>query len=391
MSYQISPFQNIYAIPYTREMVETAYFVVEFGSRNNFGGPTQSIYATAFSLLPIRNGYSDFAENVVEYETVPDDLLALLLECEAEKNALQLDLDNCLVNCGGGIVPQISTSPGCNKMLFCQENMAASSTITCTPSLPVTDVENIKSESRSEKIQTVNTTQELLIKFDDVQTINFIHIDRHNISANGLIGVEFLDVNDIPIPDTAITDYPAQAAAIEDEFSYYVPGEISVFFDWEKGQYFTTILIDNPIENCKALKITIIDAGNQDGYLEICRLFTGFAIKPRYNFSWGISLDWENNDKFIRTDGGTLQTKRKGDAFRVIKLAFEMIGLDERRYWTTMKRMLRGKICFLSCYPSFNGIMERDFTGIFKVTDMGALVNDDIDNFTLDSMKFEET
>ena len=118
MSYQIIPYQNRYSIPNTRNGAGISVTVVTFGSRISANGVIPAIYATIFVLVPDRGGYSIDAI-IVEYETIPDDLLELYLQCINEKlvlqnelETLQVQLEDCLATSGGcgGIIPKISSA-----------------------------------------------------------------------------------------------------------------------------------------------------------------------------------------------------------------------------------------------------------------------------------------
>jgi hypothetical protein len=156
--------------------------------------------------------------------------------------------------------------------------------------------------------------------------------------------------------------------------------------EWSYGhavRYFTEVA------GVKSFKLTIVDAANPAGYMQVSRLFLGPYTQATYNPKYGMQLGAASGSTQTRRPMGALMSDSKGQ-WRT--LSFDMFTMTEadRALWFAI-----GKYCdkvrsfWLSVYPAVGGTSERDYSMMAKFTasPLGALSNLNLYNF---SVKAEE-
>lgn len=76
------------------------------------------------------------------------------------------------------------------------------------------------------------------------------------------------------------------------------------------------------------VRITILDAQNEDGFVQIGRLFLGPALEPRLNYSWGASLGYETLTAVQAALGGA-EFFDVREPTRVFRFSLEFMQDDE--------------------------------------------------------------
>jgi len=105
-------------------------------------------------------------------------------------------------------------------------------------------------------------------------------------------------------------------------------------------------------------------------------------------FFLNLKLLWKNLDTFKRTEGGSLKAK-VGEQYRTIELSLQNILGRERQFWATATKDVRGRTCFLNCFPGIGGSTERDYSMLCKMSNQTGLVFNHIDQFAL-NLRLEE-
>lgn len=75
-------------------------------------------------------------------------------------------------------------------------------------------------------------------------------------------------------------------------------------------------------------KIEIINPTNPAGYIEIGRLFMAAAWSPKYNFSYGASIQFEDRSEVEESADGTEHYLRK-TPYRIIRMSLDFLTTDE--------------------------------------------------------------
>lgn len=121
------------------------------------------------------------------------------------------------------------------------------------------------------------------------------------------------------------------------------------------------------------LRITILDEGNQNGFVQLGRVFAGPAVSPRINYAWGGMLGYEFATAIEATlSGAEFFDPREG--IRVFRFGLQHLQSDEA-YGTFLQmvreRGVHGEV-FVVPDPTdgFNGL-QRNFLG--RLRQPGAL------------------
>lgn len=156
--------------------------------------------------------------------------------------------------------------------------------------------------------------------------------------------------------------------------------------DWgyrDFGWWFT------PTSGVRSFSLKVDDTANDDGYVEASRLVLGTYFEPVRNMSYGLALDWKEDSKQERTEGGTLRTDGKSP-FRGWSFHLGRLTETERASILSIARNVGVRDdLYLSCFPDASGNTERDYAGVVKIVQLPKLVYDIIDNFNTD-LVFEE-
>lgn len=140
----------------------------------------------------------------------------------------------------------------------------------------------------------------------------------------------------------------------------------SVFTGW--GEAFTQLWF-TPIK-IRAFKITLTDAGNPDGYIDVGRLFLGPFLEPLINIEFGtLQLGWSEGSTQTRTGGGSLRTDSSpAGPYRCLTMSLNGLNEGERSRFVDFQRTtgLR-KDFFVSVFPEQGGALERDHAMVGKL------------------------
>ena len=178
---------------------------------------------------------------------------------------------------------------------------------------------------------------------------------RHNLSAGSRVRLELLN-------DTG-TVYDSGDASV----SGVIPlGEFRFGID----PWGATSTDDLPIRQATfwfpatlatGYRLTITDADNPDGYIEIGRIVAGPVIVPTYNASYGLALTWEDFGEHKRTEGLSLRTIGDGEARRLPIDLDHLDASDRAKFTSAFLRGGKRNDVYVSIFPEAGGIDEAEY------------------------------
>ena len=155
---------------------------------------------------------------------------------------------------------------------------------------------------------------------------------------------------------------------VDDENWGSDPTATNVFQYWENSDKFSQMFFTQV--NALSARITLIDAANPDGYMQVGRLFMGVVATPSINIGLGLNSGWQEATKQFRTEGGTLRSDPKPQ-FRSFSLTMNDLTHGERSGFNEMVRQVgMRKDWFVDVFPDEGGGQERDYTMACKFSTM---------------------
>ena len=271
-------------------------------------------------------------------------------------------------------------------------NIADDATLSCSPAevaaLPVT---NLQDQTRGKvwRSNGVISAQHIYGDLAGYQNCSALALVRHNLTATGTYRLR-------------LYDQTGQAGTLlYDSGTVTLGGTILGWgaFDWGTDPWGAGSLQDWPVPyfvvwfdtvNALSFDLQLDDTANPDGYLEASRLVLGHYFEPEVNAGAGLEMAWMEQSKQSRTEGGTLRTDER-DPYRRFALHLPRLTAAERT--TLLDRLRRAGLrndIFLSCAPQMDSDLERDYTGLVKLTSTPGMVADLPGNFKTELI-FEES
>ncbi|MCL7931675.1 hypothetical protein [Halomonas llamarensis] len=179
---------------------------------------------------------------------------------------------------------------------------------------------------------------------------------RHNLSASATVQMEFLYDADV-VRDTGVQSAaelippPLLRLGIDPWGASYndkIPVAVQPY--WITPTFAT------------GYRITINDPANPDGYIQVGRVIAGLSFSPRYNFSYGVKLEWVEQVEHRRTEGGSLRSIGEGLARRLTLELNYLPEADRTTLTTELVKRGKGADIFISLYPEQGGIKEIEHT-----------------------------
>lgn len=270
------------------------------------------------------------------------------------------------------------------------DNAADRATLAASPALVSTlPVTNLQDPSRSRPARTTSTaTQVITGGWSVLEMVGSMALSRHNLSSGATLQLELF--SGAGLTGSLLFD-SGEALAVSafgwGEFGWGMTGwGGSVFDSWPdrfSNLYFTAVL-------ARSFRLTIKDASNAAGYLQMGRLFLGPYFEPVSNMSYGLTCGPQEDSRQTRTDGGTLRTDPQG-SYRHWSFDLDWVEPAERATLTEILR-LKGKRTdmFINCFPGAGGVQERDHAGAVKLTQLPQPSLDGYELWSLKQLEFEE-
>lgn len=254
-----------------------------------------------------------------------------------------------------------------SKLRLIIENHADSATLTASPAVLTTlPVSNLQLSPRAKVMRTSGlAAQQISGAWPQPKILSGCALWRHNLSSAGTWRLQlYADAACAtrPLYDSGdVVAWPAKA--LGDLVFGVDPLGATVFTGWGQAHsslWFTPVVAGS-------FRLTLTDPTNADGYIEAARLFLGMALEPAYNPSWGHTLEWRDESKQTRTDGGSLRSESVAP-YRALKLQLEWLTDTDRPKFLDIGRTLgKRKDLFISLYPNAGGMLERDYGIAAKV------------------------
>lgn len=199
-----------------------------------------------------------------------------------------------------------------------------------TSELPLTNLQTRELAQVARTVDVDETSTQFVIDFGQPRKVDLLSFINHNASFSGMVVIESSKTNDFAtIEDTYTADmwsgisdsaWSVQESEWEDD-SFWLGG-----YTEEEVQGFTSVstnIIDY-FEATRFLRVRIIDPQNQDGFIEIGRVFVGPVIQPQINYSFGAGLSYETNTAIEEALGGAEYFDER-EPFRVFRFSLEMM------------------------------------------------------------------
>lgn len=254
-------------------------------------------------------------------------------------------------------------------------NLIDTATLGASPSLssslPVT---NLQDTRRAKVARTTSTADQTITgNFAATAVCSAAALWRHNLSTDGTWRIELYSADNqggTKVYDSG--DTLAYTAKCLGDLDWGTdPLGASVFTGWS---FIYSVLWFSPVP-AKSFRLTLKDASNPAGYMEASRLVIGVHLEPAVNMEYGMELEWVDESRQVRMDGGSLHVESV-EVFR--KAGFELGWLadTERAKWLEIARRTgkRGEV-LLSLYPGVGGAKERDHTFLGRLESSDPLVH----------------
>lgn len=235
-------------------------------------------------------------------------------------------------------------------------------------------VSNLQVEGRGRVARTANVIGNKVINgnFVAVAITSACVLYNHNLTSQATVRLQLWDADNQT--GTMVYDSGSGLALPPlgwGDFQWgLVPWGANVFTGW--GRAFTDIWF--PPVGAKSFRVTVADALNPAGYIQIKRLLIGPYFEPDVNIEYGMNLFWQDNSDQVRTQGGSLRTDNRV-LFRKLVGKLPAIKQSERAVWMNILRQIgKRSETFFSIYPEAGGALERDHAILGKFTEMPDLI-----------------
>ena len=245
-------------------------------------------------------------------------------------------------------------------------------TLTVTPAVVSTgkfSKEGLQDERRSRAMRTTATAdQEILATWTQDVLISGIVIALHNLTSSSTGRVQAYS-------DTGATAeiYDSQVNGVDLDMLYKISLGALDFGITPLGAQISDYDLNNtPIwitpTICRAIKITLSDPANPDGYLQVGRVFAGRYIEPVINMDLGYVLTPVDKSTQTRTYGGTLNSEPE-NKYHQIQFKLSWLGAGDReRFVREFRRVGKLSQVYLSLFPNQKDAKEIDHQMIAKLT-----------------------
>ena len=219
--------------------------------------------------------------------------------------------------------------------------------------------------------QTINGT------FASPSYINSLAVLRHNISASGTVRIEFLLSGSVVYDSGDV--FPSELKPLGEWVVGVDPWGTSSLSLLPTQQF--VIWLDNVIL-ADSYRITINDASNPDGYIQVGRIFAGEYYSPEINAEYGLQLEWQDFGENRRTESGSLRTINTGFARRV-SFGLDILSPQEfSRLTLAVARTPKENDIYINIYPEQGGVLEASHAFLAKRESNYQTVNNQFDSFS---------
>jgi hypothetical protein len=233
--------------------------------------------------------------------------------------------------------------------------------------------DNVQDERRSRALRSTSTADQVITgSWSEDVLISGVIIGQHNCSsgATGRVQLYSDEAATVEVLDTRVDGadfdmlYKKSLGSLD--FGITPLGDQISDYDFNNTPVWVT-----PTK-CRAVKITISDSDNEDGYIQVGRIIAGRYITPQVNMDLGYLLTPVDESTQSRTAGSTLHSELGARYQRIrFKLSWLAEG-DRERFTREMRRVGKVSQVYLSLFPTLSSAEEIDHQMIAKlVSDPG--------------------
>lgn len=208
---------------------------------------------------------------------------------------------------------------------------------------------------------------------------------QHNISLTGSVRVELL------LSGSVVCDSGRKMPSEAKPLGEWVVGvdawAVSDLSELPSRQYVHWM---DRLELCDSYRITIEDAANPLGFIQLGRIFSGQYYSPEYNPVYGLSFELDEFTELVRTESGSSRSVGEGST-RTVSFDLDFLnknGMEE----LALALVGAGKRAevYLNVYPEQGGITEAIHAFSAKRRSNFAQQHNFFNNWA-SSMTFEES
>lgn len=192
-------------------------------------------------------------------------------------------------------------------------------------SFPLTNLQDTTDERMSTMARSTDaTTGSTIIKgtFTIDRDIRVFVLQRHNLSLSATVRLDLYTDAAWSTPVTTGSG-PGQytPSAINAWSTFYPPGALNwghpslwtgqISVEDQKGYLFDYLYVLPSQVICKSYKVTIVDTGNTDGYVQLARCILAPGWQPNINMAFGAGVQWNDPSEMTKSLGGVKWFNRK--------------------------------------------------------------------------------
>lgn len=244
-----------------------------------------------------------------------------------------------------------------SKIIFLLDNLVVNATLSANPApealLPVENI--LEYGSHLVMRSTSLATQTITATWGGTQVFDTVAIGQHNLTDSASVTVAL---------------YATPGGALVESFTPAIKPILTVYPASLEAQQ---------------LVITITDATNPKGYVQVGRVSAGTAFVPAFNMEYGISLEVVDTGNSDRSRSGT-KVIFAGVPYRKISMNFSHLDSDNRAILQDffVQEMGYTRSIFVSCYPNWTETsLEKDYEGFFHLSEQLRISHDKRHKWTI--------
>ena len=260
------------------------------------------------------------------------------------------------------------------RFIFSNDWDSASLVLTQGTQAPALPLVHTQRYNNSRTFRTQGTGDATIVfTLPDPRVLSGLVLWRHNLTTAAKIRLELFDQENatgVKVYDSGLFD-AIEAKTLGDLQWGLEPLGATTFSDWDLAYSVKWF----ELTAAKSGRLTISDPSNPDGFLEVCRVYLGRALEPKFNVDLGHSLRWETMTKGPRTAGGTIHTLET-QVFRSLEFDLSHLEPGERSSWfDEVRRVSTHRDFFISLRPEVGGSTERDYAFAAKFDGLPPFVS----------------
>ncbi len=246
-------------------------------------------------------------------------------------------------------------------------------------------IRNFKVSSSGLIIRTVDSYQEFTFTFNQLSSVDIIHLNGTNLLVGATIQVIGYKGTDV-VYDSGVQQFltPKPLGDYGNEFGLVPLG--GYYISSGENTNHTTILEAPIIMSSVVIKVSSV---NQT-YIDISKVLISSLFSPiSNNISYGMSITYQNNNSVQRTLSGAVFVSLKF-TIKVITLTLERYTDEDRIKLSDIFRSYVGTPMFITCFPTYGGSLETEYSGMYIMTGSPSISHPVYGRFDSSSLTFEE-